>query len=198
MEFVSESDVRIAGTGGCLSVTKQAIITPLARETADRLGVELVIADDAKVQQQGAQSVVALGCDHGGFDTKEMLKTFLQAEAALLIQDCGCPDKSPVDYPDVAHAVAQKVARGEASYGVLIDGAGIGSCIAANRHRGVRAAVLRDPTEAEHSRKHNDANVACFRGDIDPLLLKATLLTFLTTEFEGGRHARRVARIEVS
>jgi ribose 5-phosphate isomerase B len=198
LDFVSEADIR--RHAGCTEIRVRlgAIVTPLARELAQSLGISIEVGQAPALAASSTKLPILLGADHGGFDAKNALKAFLVEEAGQSVIDCGCNSKDPVDYPDIAHEVARRLAKGEARFGVLLDGAGIGSCMAANRHKGVRAAVLRDPEEASHSRRHNNANLACFRGSSDLLLLlKATLLTFLTTEFEGGRHERRVQRIEV-
>ena len=205
LSFVSAKDVENARTKGQLLVTPKALITPLARDTAKRMGVNFVDTTSASSKADSNPSpevatpapVVALGADHGGYEAKQTLREFLEAETDLVILDCGCFSKDSVDYPDYGHRVASAIQRGEAGYGVLIDGRGIGSCMVANRHGGVRAAVLRDVTEAAHSRQHNNANVGCFAGSDDPKLIQACVLTLLTTAFEGGRHERRVRGIEI-
>ncbi len=112
------------------------------------------------------------------------------------IMDCGTNTSDPVDYPDIALAVAQQVAQGAAWRGVVIDGAGIGSCMAANKVPGVRAALCYDYATAVNSREHNDANVLTLgAGLIGVNLAKQVLKTWLTTEFGGGRHVRRVDKI---
>lgn len=202
LDFVSEEIVRAAAPAGFLRIQGRAIVTPLAREAAERLGVRLVAADGSgspgPAPRGGRTLQVALGADHRGFEAKRMVGACLDSEAGLVVLDMGCSDPGPADYPEYAHRVAARVARGEASFGVLFDGTGFGSCMAANRYRGVRAALLRDPDDARNCRSHNDANVACLPGGLDPLLIQATVLTFLATPFQGGRHARRVARIEIA
>ncbi len=139
--------------------------------------------------------VVAIGTDHGGVDLKETLKQVLIDNQYKVI-DVGTHTKDPVDYPDIALAVAQRVASGEAWRGVIIDGAGIGSCMAANKVPGVRAALCYDYATAVNSREHNDANVLTLgAGLIGTALAKQILLTWLTTDFGGGRHAKRVDKI---
>jgi RpiB/LacA/LacB family sugar-phosphate isomerase len=138
---------------------------------------------------------VAIGADHGGFHLKETLKAFL-TEKGYQVTDCGTHSTESVDYPDLAFVVAAKVARGQAWRGVIIDGAGIGSCMAANKVKGVRAAMCYDHATAHNSREHNDANVLTLgAGLIGPNLAKQIVTTFLETEFAGGRHARRVDKI---
>ncbi len=138
---------------------------------------------------------VAIGADHGGFPMKENLKTFLEDKGFNVI-DCGTNSTDSVDYPDFAKAVGEQVASGSAWRGVMIDGAGIGSCMAANKVRGVRAAMCYDYATAYNSREHNNANLLTLgAGLIGPNLAKQILTTFLETEFGGDRHARRVDMI---
>ncbi|MBM3143660.1 MAG: ribose 5-phosphate isomerase B [Chloroflexi bacterium] len=139
--------------------------------------------------------IVALGADHGGFSLKETLKAHLN-DQGFRIEDCGTFSQEPVDYPDFAYAVAKLVSNGEAWRGIIVDGAGIGSCMAANKVRGVRAALCYDHATAVNSREHNDANVLTLgAGLIGPNLAKQIVDTWLSTDFGGGRHARRVDKI---
>jgi ribose 5-phosphate isomerase B len=139
--------------------------------------------------------VVAIGCDHGGYDLKETLKPYL-AELGFDVRDVGAYNKDAVDYPDFAHAVAQWVASGKAWRGIMIDGAGIGSCIVANKVPGVRAGMAYDYSSAVNSREHNDTNVLTLgAGLIGVNLAKQIVKTWLTTEFGGGRHVRRIEKI---
>jgi ribose 5-phosphate isomerase B len=141
------------------------------------------------------QRVVAIGTDHGGVDLKAALKADL-VEQGYEVIDCGTNTKDAVDYPDIALAVSQLVASGKAWRGVVIDGAGIGSCMSANKVPGVRAAMCYDISTAINSREHNDANVLTLgAGLIGVALAKAILKTWLATEFGGGRHAARVNKI---
>ena len=138
---------------------------------------------------------VALGADHGGYALKEALKEFLTGLGYHVV-DCGTHSTEPVDYPDLAFAVARLVSSGEAWRGILVDGAGIGSAIAANKVPGVRAALCYDHATALNSREHNDANVLTLgAGLIGPNLAKQIAETWLSTEFGGGRHQRRVDKI---
>ncbi len=138
---------------------------------------------------------IAIGCDHAGFDCKEDLISMLEAER-MEVKDFGTYSKDSVDYPDFAHPVAQAVEDGTAAFGVLLCGSGEGVCITANKHQGIRAALCWEEQIAEMSRKHNDANIICIpaRFVIDGLAEKM-LDIFMNTEFEGGRHADRVAKI---
>ena len=139
--------------------------------------------------------VIAIGADHGGFVMKEMLKTHLSEQGHEVV-DCGTDSNDSVDYPDLAYAVASKVSAKEVCCGIIIDGAGIGSCMTANKVPGVRAAMCYDYATAVNSREHNHANVLTLgAGLIGPSLAKQIVDAFLTTKFGGGRHARRVEMI---
>jgi len=138
---------------------------------------------------------IAIAADHGGFLLKEQLKPVLQKQG-YQVEDCGTHSTDSVDYPDFAYAVAQKVSNGEAWRGIIIDGAGIGSCMVANKVPGVRAAMCYNLPTALNSREHNDANVLTLGGGmIDASLAQQIVLTWLNTTFGGGRHARRVDKI---
>ncbi len=139
--------------------------------------------------------IVAIGADHGGFQLKETLKAFL-SEKGYSVVDCGTNSTDSVDYPDFARAVAEQVKSGSAWRGIMIDGAGIGSCMAANKVPGIRAAMCYDYATAYNSREHNNANLLTLgAGLIGSSLAKQILITFLETEFGEGRHARRVDKI---
>ena len=139
--------------------------------------------------------VVAIGADHGGFELKETLKKDL-SEGGYEVIDVGTTSKEAVDYPDFAHEIARLVASGKAWRGVMIDGAGIGSCMVANKVPGVRAAMAYDYASASNSREHNDANVLTLgAGLIGVALAKQILKVWLTTDFGGGRHQKRIDKI---
>ena len=142
---------------------------------------------------------IALGADHAGLSAKERIKQHLrQRHPNLQIEDCGTHGPESVDYPDYAHAVAAVVATGEAVWGVLVCGSGIGMCIAANRHAGIRAALCHDRDTARLARQHNDANILVVGGRILPEQTILEILDiFLTTEFEGGRHVGRLTKLEL-
>jgi ribose 5-phosphate isomerase B len=138
---------------------------------------------------------IALAADHGGYTLKENLKPFLQKQG-YQVDDCGTHSPESVDYPDFAFAVAKKISEGEAWRGIIIDGAGIGSCMVANKVPGVRAAMCYDHATALNSREHNNANVLTLgAGMIEADLARQIVITFLNTNFGGGRHARRVDKI---
>ncbi len=205
---VTEADILAVPTGGKLPVPAEAMITPLARDTALERRVELVQEPDAassdrprEARQTGpapgssTDRMVAMGADHGGYAMKEDLKAYL-AELGYQVTDCGTHSLASVDYPDFAYAVARLVAEGRAWRGIIVDGAGIGSCMAANKVPGVRAAMCYDHATAVNSREHNDANVLTLGGMLVGLNLARQIVnTWLETEFGGGRHARRVDKI---
>jgi ribose 5-phosphate isomerase B len=152
-------------------------------------------ASPARIEASG-RNVVALGADHGGFELKEALKTEIMT-LGFDVSDVGTNSKDAVDYPDFAHAVAQAVGTGKAWRGIMIDGAGIGSCIVANKVPGVRAGMAYDYSSAVNSREHNDTNVLTLgAGLIGANLAKQIVKTWLTTEFAGGRHTARVDKIK--
>lgn len=139
---------------------------------------------------------IAIGSDHAGFQLKQLLADHLRA-AGHEVTDLGTDSTESVDYPDFGAAVGTAVASGEADRGVAVCGSGIGICMAAGKVAGVRAATVHDVTSATFTRLHNDANVMCL-GErfIGPQVAIDALDAFLTTEFEGGRHARRVGKID--
>jgi len=140
--------------------------------------------------------IIALGSDHAGLPLKRAILAALEAQGHAVL-DAGAHDETSVDYPDFAHGVAAKVAAGEAGFGVLVCGSGIGMSIAANRHPAIRAVVLHNTTEARLTRAHNDANIACFGARTTGIEVALdTLAAFLATPFEAGRHQSRVAKIE--
>lgn len=157
---------------------------------------EPAAAAPAPQAASSARRVVAIGADHGGYELKEALKPELKA-LGFEIEDVGTNSKDAVDYPDFAHAVAQVVGSGKAWRGVMIDGAGIGSCIVANKVPGVRAGMAYDHSSAVNSREHNDTNVLTLgAGLIGVSLAKQIVRTWLTTEFAGGRHTPRLDKIK--
>ena len=186
-------------------VPANSIITPLARQAALERHIRLVEGDPLSVSGNPNTDhrtpitdypKIAIGADHGGYALKERLEKMLLA-ADYEVIDCGTHSQESVDYPDFAYAVARLVADGRAARGILIDGAGIGSCMAANKVPGVRAAMCYDQATAVNSREHNNANVLTLgAGLIGPNLAEQIVNTWLTTDFGGGRHARRVDKID--
>lgn len=138
---------------------------------------------------------IVIASDHGGYQLKEMIKNRLKDRFELV--DLGTHVEESVNYPDYAHKLANSINDGIATRGILICGSGLGVSIAANRHRGIRAALVDSVTLAKLCRQHNDANVLCMGGRIvGPTVAEEIVDTFLTTSFEGGRHAKRIELIE--
>jgi ribose 5-phosphate isomerase B len=173
-----------------------AIVTPSAREVAAERGVRLLeLPQEQCTVLAPPEKTVAIGADHGGFALKEALKLVVES-LGLAVRDVGVYDSQPADYPDIAVKVADLVASGAASRGVLVDGAGIGSAMAANKVPGIRAALCYDKASARNSREHNDSNVLT----LGARLLTGTqaeevLRTWMATPFAGGRHQARVQKI---
>ena len=137
---------------------------------------------------------IAIGCDHRGLKLKQSVIKLI-TEAGHSYQDFGSFTAEPVDYPDIARTVAESVARGDFDRGILICGTGIGMCIVANKVKGVRAALCYSTLSAGWARQHNDANILCL-GAEEPAQMPEIVNAFLTAEFEGGRHQRRVDKIK--
>lgn len=190
---ITEADIPHAGE---LKVARGAIVTPSARDLALLRGVVIrEVSPEEAAAKPGSAKIVAIGADHGGFRMKEAIKPLL-TELALYIDDVGVQEEKPVDYPDIAEQVALKVAKGEAARGVILDGAGIGSCMAANKIPGVRAALCYDKASARNSREHNDSNVLTLGGRLlTDSQARDVVRVWLTTPFGGGRHQGRVDKI---
>lgn len=139
---------------------------------------------------------ISLGCDHGGYALKEHIKAYLESKGHEVV-DCGTYSTDSCDYPIFGEAAARKVQSGECERGIVICTTGIGISIAANKVKGIRCAHCTDSLSAEMTRRHNDANVlALGAGITGPNLAKRIVEVFLNTEFEGGRHARRVGQLD--
>jgi ribose 5-phosphate isomerase B len=181
---------------GELRVPKGSIITSSARETADSRGVRIVeTAVEELASIAPPEITIAIGADHGGYRMKEELKPVLK-ELGLAVRDVGAYDEKPVDYPDIAEKVAELIAGGKAARGIIVDGAGIGSCMAANKVPGIRAALCYDKASARNSREHNDSNVLTLGGRmLTTTQAEDVVRTWITTPFGGGRHASRVNKI---
>ena len=142
------------------------------------------------------EAPIVLASDHAGFELKTLLAEELRA-LGYPVLDLGTDGPASVDYPDFAAALSEAIAAGRAERGVLVCGTGIGIAMAANKHRGIRAAVCHDETTARLAREHNNANVLALGARTTGVeVAKGCLRTFLETEFEGGRHVRRVAKID--
>jgi ribose 5-phosphate isomerase B len=190
-DIVTAEDVLSTPPGGEVLASPGAIVTPWARETAASRGVRITLG-----AQAAGPFVVAVGADHGGFALKEEIKVHL-TRLGYRFRDLGTFSTEAVDYPDIALAVAREVRSGQARLGILVDGAGIGSAMAANKVRGIRAAPCTDAAAARNAREHNDANVLTLGARfVDVPRMYAIVETFLTTECTEERHRRRVRKIE--
>jgi ribose 5-phosphate isomerase B len=197
------ADLESVPEGGQVTVTQETLITPLARDEAERRGITFRMVSSHEREGSGvapgnseeSSRVVAIGADHGGFELKEQLKEHLR-DWGYKVLDLGTNSTAAVDYPDFAEAVANAVSRGDARLGVVVDSAGIGSSIAANKVAGARAALCYDRATARNSREHNDANVLSLGAKlISPEAAREILAIWLSTPFAGGRHQRRVDKI---
>ena len=137
---------------------------------------------------------IAIGCDHRGIDLKDFVNQLVCGEGHA-VEDFGCYSTDPVDYPDIAKVVATAVARGDYDHGILICNTGIGMSIAANKVKGIRAALCCDVFGASRARQHNDANILCLSTENEHEIVASIVLTYLASEFEGGRHKKRVDKI---
>ena len=203
---LTAADLERVPEGGEVAVTQETLITPLARDEAERRGItfRMVSSNEPGTSRVALETpagspesvrVVAIGADHGGFELKEQLKAYLR-DWGYKFLDLGTDSTAAVDYPDFAEAVANAVARGDAWLGVVVDSAGIGSSIAANKVAGARAALCYDRATARNSREHNDANVLSLGAKlISPEAAREILAIWLSTPFAGGRHQRRVDKI---
>jgi ribose 5-phosphate isomerase B len=208
-KLITEADLSDVASGTEVAVPTGALITPLARDLIRERQLKLVTDGQSSASETAPAApaaastqasthpdkTVALGADHGGFALKEDLKGYLR-ELGYEVWDCGTSSSESVDYPDFAYAVAKLVSDGRAAHGIIVDGAGIGSCMAANKVPGVRAAMCYDLSTAVNSREHNDANVLTLGGGLVGVnLARQIVQTWLSTAFGGGRHARRVNKI---
>jgi ribose 5-phosphate isomerase B len=196
-DVITESDVRNLAAGAKLMIRDGAILTPAAQDLIRERGIELRhrARRAASGKAGGSHRVVALGSDHGGFEAKEKLKGLLD-ELGYKHRDFGAFSEEAVDYPDFAHAVARAVADGACDLGIIVDGAGIGSCMTANKVPGVRAAMCYDAATARNSREHNYANVLTLGGRmLSAAQIREVVQTWLATPEGEARHGKRVAKI---
>jgi ribose 5-phosphate isomerase B len=189
---ITEREVRTAEPGDTLRIDEAAIITPLATDVIRDLGISV----ERVRRRSGRKLKIGLGADHGGFEVKELLKNTI-ADLGHDFQDFGTYSADPVDYPDYAHLVAIAVARGTCDLGIIVDGAGIGSCMVANKVPGVRAAMCYDEASAQNSREHNGANVLTLGGKMVPAArIQEIVKVWLASDLTEERHRRRVAKID--
>jgi ribose 5-phosphate isomerase B len=192
-QVITEHEISAAAEGDTLRIDERAIITPLAADRARERGITI---ERVRRRTASRRHRIALGADHGGFEMKETLKLVL-ADLGHDFQDFGTHSADPVDYPDYAHTVARAVARGLCDLGIIIDGAGIGSCMVANKVPGVRASLCYDEASARNSREHNGANVLTLGGKmISRDLMREIVRAWLSSELTEERHRRRVSMID--
>ena len=191
---ITEDDVRGLSDGSVLRIAEGARLTPLAADIVSEKKIEIV----RRVRRRGSKTsrLIAVGADHGGFKMKEELKTLLNGWGHQ-VHDFGTNSEDAVDYPDFAYAVARSVAEGTAELGIVIDGAGVGSAITANKVPGVRAAACYSVAVARNSREHNDANVLSLGSKtINSAEMREIVQAWLGTEMTEERHRKRVAKIQ--
>jgi ribose 5-phosphate isomerase B len=201
-DIITESDARVLDMGSTVELAKGGVVTPLAQDTlrARRVTVVPAGSTDAALPSDLAPVAdirrVTIGSDHSGLTLKQALIHHMRGRA-LAVTDAGTHTTDPVDYPDIAAAVALSVARREADAGIVIDGAGIGSAIAANKIRGIRAAMCLDETTARYSREHNGANVLSLGSSLVPSTEAAVRIveTWLNTPMREARYIRRLLKI---
>jgi ribose 5-phosphate isomerase B len=201
-DIITEADARMLDYGATVELAAGGLVTPLARDTlsARRVTVVAVGASDAHLPDDLAPVAdvrrVTIGSDHSGVALKRVLVEHLRGRG-LAVVDVGTNGPEPVDYPDIASAVGLAVARKEADAGIVIDGAGIGSAIAANKIRGVRAAMCMDETTARYSREHNGANVLALGATLVPGTDVAIRIVdlWLGTAMREARYIRRLLKI---
>ena len=192
--LITEDDLRGLDFGAKLRVSENAKFTPLADDIIKDKNIVLIKKSD----RRGSNKIqsIAVGCDHGGFEFKEKLKDFLDGKG-FRVHDFGTNSKEAVDYPDFAHAVAKAVGEKQSDVGIIIDGAGIGSAIAANKVPNVRAAACYTVQLAKNSREHNGANVLTLgSGQNNFNEIKEIVEAFLKTDLTEDRHKKRVGKIE--
>ncbi len=192
--LITEDDLRGLEAGSRLRVAANVKFTSLAQDIVTERGIELI----KKQSRQNATKVrsAAVGSDHGGFNTKEQIKNYL-AELGLQVRDFGTESEEAVDYPDFAHAVARSVSGKQVDIGIIIDGAGIGSAMTANKVPNVRAAACYSVALAKNSREHNGANVLTLGAGQNTFdEIKQIIDAFISTEISEDRHKKRVQKID--
>lgn len=192
--IITEDDVRGLDNGALLRIAEGARLTSLAADLVKEKNIEIVRRRSRRGSR--AKKLVAVGADHGGFKMKEELKALLH-ELGHEVHDFGTNSEDAVDYPDFAYAVAQSVSDGGAEVGIVIDGAGVGSAMTANKVPGVRAAACYSPAVARNSREHNDANVLTLGSKtVTSAEMREIVRAWLETELSEDRHRKRVNKIE--
>ena len=199
-EIITEADARVLPAGTTIALKRGGHITPLAQDTLRERRVTVIhegrasAAEESLAPRADIRSI-AIGSDHAGGALRQALVPFLRGRG-LAVNDLGTEGPDPVDYPDVAASVARLVANGEADAGIVIDGAGIGSAIAANKIAGVRAAMATTETIARYSREHNGANVLTLGASlVSAEEARAIVVAWLGTSMREPRYIRRLAKI---
>ena len=199
-DIITEADARVLPRGEPVMLARGGHVTPLAQDTLNERRIAIVqegraSSDEMSLVPRADVRSVAIPSDHTGVALRKTLVAFLRGRG-LAVNDLGADGSEPVDYPDVAASVARLVARGEADAGVVIDGAGIGSAIAANKIAGIRAVMATTETIARYSREHNGANVLTLGATlVSADLARAIVATWLTTAMKEPRYIRRLAKI---
>jgi ribose 5-phosphate isomerase B len=199
-DIITEADARVLARGETVELARRGHVTPLAADTLKERRITVirdgqVSAEEASLAPRADVRTVAVASDHGGVALRRILVTFLRGRG-LAVLDLGIDGPDPVDYPDMAASVARVVACGEADAGIVIDGAGIGSAIAANKIDGIRAVMATTETIARYSREHNGANVLTLGATLVTAdEARAIVVTFLTTPMREARYIRRLAKI---
>ena len=195
--LITDEDLKNVPMGETVRLDEKAIITPLAADTArERRLVIQRVAPALETPSHSRPRRIAVGADHGGFEMKQELKAFL-VKLGCEVLDLGTNSAAPVDYPDYAEAVALAVMRGTCDLGIMIDGAGIGSCMAANKIPGIRAAMCYDEASARNSREHNGANVLTLGGRVlSNAQMQVIVRVWLSSHLTEDRHRKRVAKID--
>jgi ribose 5-phosphate isomerase B len=200
-DIITEADARVLQRGETVMLSRRGHITPLAQDTLNERRVTVMREGNASPEDLALAPAadirtVAIGSDHTGVKLRGALVTWLRGRG-LAVLDLGTESTEAVDYPDIAGAVARVVARREADAGVVIDGAGIGSAIAANKVRGIRAAMATTETIARYSREHNGANVLTLGASLlTPEEARAILTVWLSTPMREPRYIRRLSKIQ--
>ena len=190
--IITEEEIRSAGRGGTVRIDDDAMLTPLASDLVRERGVRI---ERMSRSIASTRYRIAIAADHGGFEMKEELKRVL-ADLGHDWQDFGTDSTEAVDYPDFAHLAATAVAKGTCQLGIVVDGAGIGSCMVANKVPGVRAAMCYDAASARNSREHNGANLLTLGGKaISTEKMRDIVKNWLSTDLTEERHRRRVEKI---
>lgn len=198
--IITETDLLGLGSGEMLLISENARLTPLAEDIIRQRSIKITrrqlrLSHSSSKASATRSKLIAVGADHGGYKMKQELISFL-AQLGHRIRDCGTDSEKPVDYPDIAHAVAKLVSEASVDLGIIIDGAGVGSAMAANKVPGVRAAACYSVEVAKNSREHNDSNVLTLGSKtISVDQMREVVGAWISSEITEERHKHRVAKI---